>query len=208
MTFFLHRAQGVSASSQPWSFTMVTQGSVSEGAAETTWGTAIAAFFGDATVKTYWSPDWELTQTATSTASATFRQTTQTRTTHAVVGTSTAPALPEHDAIIATFRTAYADKSAHGRWYLPGWTTTTLGTGTAGKVDATVVTNIAGALSGVMGDLVTGGLAPVILTRKGTVGGLAPYTTRAISSGDVPNLFGVQGRRGDKIVPVRTSFSL
>src|SRR5690242_21216178 len=102
---------------------MVTSGSVSEASAETTWGGAIAAMYGTAGWASYLSANFSLTETSTSTASASFKQTTITRTTHAVAGTNnTAGVLPDHDAMVVTFRTGTATKSSHGRWYLPGWT--------------------------------------------------------------------------------------
>lgn len=208
MTFFLHKASGNLASGQPWSFGMVTSGSVSEAAAETTWGGAIAALYGTAGWASYLSAHFELTGTSTSTASAAFKQTTITRTSHAVSGTNnTAGVLPDHDAMVITFRTPTATKSSHGRWYLPGFTSDALVINGTGIWLAAAVTEAATVMATFKTSMATGGLTPLLLTRKATIGGLPANSTQTITAADVSNKVAVQTRRGDKVFPARTSIT-
>lgn len=55
MPFFLHNAAGTFGDGGFWSFNIQTSGSISEAAAETAWGNAVAAFFGDTNVKSYYA---------------------------------------------------------------------------------------------------------------------------------------------------------
>ncbi|MGH3784763.1 MAG: hypothetical protein ACRDRO_30165 [Pseudonocardiaceae bacterium] len=205
MTFFLHKASGALPSGQPWSIGLVSSGSVSEASAETTWGGAINAFFTTAGVDALYSTLTTMTATSTSTASATFKQTTITRTVHTAAGTDAAnPELPDHDSLVTTFYTPAATKSGHGRWYLPGLTAGSLGIGGHGVWKSASLTTIATALGTWKTSMATGGLSPLLLTRKATLGGLAANTTQLITAAELSNKVAVQTRRGDKIPPVRT----
>lgn len=206
MTFFLHKASGALPSGQPWSIGMVSSGSVSEASAETTWGGAINTFFTTTAVRDLYSTLLTMTATSTSTASATFRQTTITRTTHTASGLdATAPELPDHDSLVLTFYTPAATKSGHGRWYLPGLTSGSLAVAGAGVWKSASLTTVATALGVFKTSMATGGLSPLLLTRKATLGGLAAGTTQLITAAELSNKVAVQTRRGDKIVPARTT---
>ena len=206
MTFFLHKASGVSPSAQPWSFGVVTSGAVSEAAAETTWAAAVAAMYGTAGYASYLSALFELTETSTSTASALFKQTTIHRTTHAVSGTNnTAGTMPDSSAMVITLRTATATKSSHGRLFLPGWTSDALHIDAAGTWLAAAVTEQATVFATLKASMSTGGLSFVLLTRKATLSGLPALSTQAIVSADVSNKIATQRRRGDKAAVTRTS---
>ena len=89
MTNFIHRASGLLPSGASWSVGLKSTGAITEAAAETAWGNAFAAFWGDATVKTYYSTVSHFTLSSTSTASSTWKQQTKTST-GAGTGTSTA----------------------------------------------------------------------------------------------------------------------
>lgn len=207
MTFFLHKANGVQSSGGFWSFGLTTQGSISEAAAETAWGTAVNTFFATTAVAALYTTGTVLNQTSTSTASATFRQTTKTTTTHSTAGTNTGPMLPEFCSVVASLYSASATRYGHGRWYLPSPAALMLVAGTSGHIDNTALTTFATNLTTLFSSLSTAGLSPVLVTRKATVTGAAQYSTRAIVRGSLPNQFQVQHRRGDKIVPSRTSFT-
>ena len=207
MTFFLHKANGVQSSGGFWSFGLVTQGSISEAAAETAWGGAVSTFFGTTAIKALYTTGTVLNQTSTSTASSTFRQTTKTTTTQSVAGTNTGPMLPEFCSLVATLYSASATRYGHGRWYLPSPCALALVAGTSGHVDNTALTTITTGLSTLFGSLHTAGLSPVLVTRNATLTGAAQYSTRAIVRGSMPNQLMVQHRRGDKIVPSRTAFT-
>lgn len=208
MTNFLHKASGTYASGATWSFGLVTAGSITEAAAETAWGGAVVAFFADTNVKALYSTGTVLTLTTTSTASSTFKQTTITRTTHSTAGTATTQTLPDEMALVVTWRTGFADKSAHGRWYLPTPVAAALGGTTDVKLGSTNATNIATALGTLVTSLTTAGLSPLLLTRRATQGGRAANTTRTITPpSDLCRTLQVQKRRGDKLVPLRTSIT-
>lgn len=206
MANFLHTARGTLASGAFWSFTMKSSGSISEGAAETAWGGAIAGFFGTAGVEALYSTGCTLTQTTTSTASASWKQTTITRTTHAVSGTAATQELPDYCAMVVTYRAATADKSSHGRWFLPAPVAAALSAGTGGHLSAGSVTTLAGALTTARNAITGAGLQPLILTRKATKSGLPALNTRLVTEWELVHTLAVQNRRGDKLIPARTTF--
>ena len=205
MTFFMHKANGIQSTGGFWSFGLLTSGSISEAAAETAWGGAIATFFSGTVGTSYYSTGTEYTQSSTSTASATFRQTTKTVTTHAVSGGSGDPMLPEFNAVVLSLYSASATRYGHGRWYLPSPSVGILASDTSGHIDPTALTAFATACTLIFTTLSTAGLSPVLVTRRPTVTGAAQYSTRAIVRGSIPNQLEVQHRRGDKIIPTRAA---
>jgi hypothetical protein len=113
--------------------------------------------------------------------------------------------MPYHIASVVTWRTGFAARYGHGRWYLPGFATTALATGgytmaAAAAADVQAAVNIAiAAWSGI--------LNPVLYHAKGTKNGPGANSTDPIVAGDVPNGFDTQRRRGDKFVPTRLSLT-
>jgi hypothetical protein len=200
MTFFLHTARGTFDDGGFWSFGIQSSGSVSEASAESTWAAAVSAFFGDANVKTYYSTGTTLTQTSTSTASATFRQTTITRTGHSVAGTSTAAQLPTVLGVVATWYTANATRFGRGRIFLPAPAVTALGTGLTGHLDPTVAGNIKTALATLFASMSAGGLTQILYTRKETRSGVPADTTSQVTGRVLQGKIHVQRRRSDKII--------
>lgn len=200
MANFMHRASGVFADGGFWSFGIDSSGSVSESSAEGTWAGAVAAFFADTNVKTYYSTGTELTLTSTSTASATWRQTTKTETTHAVSGTGTDAQLSTRTSMVCSFYTANATRWGRGRMFLPSPTYAVLGSATTGHLDATIAGNIASALTTMFGSIAAGGLNQLIHTEKETKDGIPPYTTSLITSRRLQGKLMTQRRRSDKIV--------
>lgn len=200
MPFFLHNAAGTFGDGGFWSFNIQTSGSISEAAAETAWGNAVAAFFGDTNVKSYYATQFTFTKTSTSTASATFHQTTKTSTSHSVVGTAVGNQLPTVLGVVASVYTANATKYGRGRIFLPAPTSVILSTDGKGQIDGTHATNIASALTTMFGSLTTAGLTQILYTRKATRGGIAQYTTSQVTSRALQKKIHVQKRRSDKIV--------
>lgn len=200
MTFFLHKASGVFGDGGFWSFGIQSSGSISEAAAETAWGAAVAAFFGDTNVKTYYSTGTELTETSTSTASSSFKQTTKTSTTHAVSGTATDAQMSTRTAVVCSVYTAQATKWGRGRFYLPAPSYAVLGTSNTGHLDSTVAGHIATALTTMFTSLTTAGLTQILYVRKTTRGGIAPYTTTSVASRQLQGKLYTQKRRSDKII--------
>lgn len=205
MTFFLHKANGIQSTGGFWSWGLTTSGSISEAAAETAWGAAVNSFFTGTVGTSYYSTGTELTQTSTSTASSTFRQTTKTVTTHTTAGGSGDPLLPEFCAVVVSLYSASATRYGHGRWYLPAPSTGILNSDTSGHIEPTALTAFATAATAIFTALSVAGLSPVLVTRRPTVTGAAQYSTRAIVRGSIPNQLEVQHRRGDKIIPTRAA---
>lgn len=208
MTFFLHKANGLGADSQPWSFGLVSSGSVSEASAQTTWAGAVNGFFTTTAVADLYSTDVSITGTSTSTASALFKQTTKTQTLATHAGTAATQELPSQVALVVTIRSANSTKSGHGRLFLPAPVAAALAVGTGGHLSAGTVTTISTALSTMFTALVTGGLSPLILTRRKTINGQGALTTQQVTAIDMPNKLAIQKRRGDKIIPTRTTITL
>lgn len=200
MTFYLHKAAGTFEDGGFWSFGIQSSGSILEAAAETAWGNAVAAFFGDTNVKTYYSTGLSLTSTSTSTASPTFHQTTITRTTHAVAGTSTSPQLPTVLGVVASWYTPNAIKAGRGRVFLPAPASNVLDTANSGHLLPADATNIGTALATLFSSLSTAGLTQILYTRRATRGGTPAYTTSQVTSRLLQGKIHVQKRRSDKII--------
>jgi hypothetical protein len=104
-----------------------------------------------------------------------------------------------------TLRTATANKSSHGRWFLPPLAAVALSMSTGPKISSASMTTLSAGILTLFNTLATAGLSPVLLTRRPTIGGLPAFTTQAIVSRDMSNLVAVQHRRGDKVPGARTA---
>lgn len=206
MANFLHTAKGTLVSGAFWSFTMKSSGSISEAAAETAWTGAINGFFSATAVAALYDEGFTLTGTSTSTASAAWKQTTITRTSHTTHGTATTQELPDYCAMVVTYRAATADKSSHGRWFMPAPVAAALGDGTGGHLSSGSITTLTGALTTARNAITGAGLQPLILTRKATKSGLPALNTRLVTEWELVSTLAVQNRRGDKLIPARTTF--
>lgn len=206
MTFFLHKANGTQADGSFWSFGLVTSGSVTEAGAETTWAGAVAGFFADATVTTYYTPGFTLVSTSTSTASSQFKQTTKSTTSHGTHGTSTGEQLPVRNSVVLSLYTDQATRWGRGRITLPAPSYTVLATDDSGHISATARAAIASAAQTMFSALSTGSLSAVILHRRAITGGPSAFSTTAVASGLVYGQLDTQRRRGDKVVPASSSF--
>lgn len=208
MTNFLHKASGTSPSGQFWSFGLVTSGSISEAAAQSSWNTRVSAFFADTNVKALYKTTTILTLTSTSTASSTFKQTTVTSNTVSVAGTATTQESPDQLSMTFTTISALRTRSGHGRLFLPAPVSAALTVNTGGQIAGANMTNIAAAATTWFTGLVSDGLQPQILTRKATLGGLPANSLRPVVSGKVSNTLHIQKRRGDKRTVTYTAFAL
>lgn len=208
MAFYLHKVHGALVSGQPWSTGITTSASISEAAANTAWAAAWTTLFGTAGFNALYKTSLTVTSATTSTASATFRQTTMTRANLALAGLAATGELPDFAALLITLRSTAATKYGRGRMYLPAPVAAALSGGTGGHLLPASATAIATAMSAFFVQLVTAGLSPVLVTRRPTAGGVPQYSTRAITTGDMPNVLAVQQRRGEKIVPSRTTITI
>lgn len=201
MPNYLHQAGGTLEGGFPWSITMVSTSSDSESAAQTVWDNEIVAMWGNAAFNALMPAGTVLTYTQTSTANASFKQTTKTTNTHSTPGTATA-GLPFQVAEVVTWRSAQATKWGRGRWYLPPIGVTALAT--AGFVlSTTAVSDIVTAVNAGL-TVWVGSLNFQILHRKNTLTGPLADTLTPIASGDVSNKLVIQRRRADKYVPTRS----
>lgn len=202
MANYLHTASGT-LGGFPWSVTAKSVSASNEAAAESAWGGGWAAMWGDAAFKARYGTDAELTETSTSTASATWKQTTVTRTTHALAGTQT-QSLPYQTAVVVTLRSALATKYGHGRWFLPAPAVGTLAT--AGYVMSAAA--LADFVTGVNAAFAAwhGILTLQVLHRRGTIDGTrGALTTDPVISGDIAEKFVIQKRRADKAAITRSA---
>ena len=204
MANFIHRASGLLPSGASWSVGLKSTGAITEAAAETAWGNAFAAYWADATVKTYLSTTTHFTLSSTSTASSTWHQQTKTSTTHALIGSAATQELPDYCAMVLTLYSAFSDKSATGRWFLPAPVAAVCSIGTGGHLDPAKAPNIGTALATLFGSVAAAGLSPVILVRKPTLS-LPAYTTRAIVSRKLSETLVVQKRRGAHLARTRVT---
>lgn len=204
MPNYLHKAGGTLQGGFPWSIGMVSVSSSTESAAQTNWDAGIVAMFGSASFHAILPTGTILTYTSTSTASASFKQTTKTETTHSTAGTATV-GLPFQAAEVVTWRTAQFTKWGRGRWYLPTVAVTALDT--AGFVlSNTAVGDIVTAVNAGLAVWV-GTLNFQVLHRKATLSGPGALTLTPIASGDVSNKLVIQRRRGDKYTPIRSALT-
>jgi hypothetical protein len=205
MAFYLHTASGLLGGSFPWSITAVSESSATEAAAQTAWDAGMVAMWTSAGLNALIPSSTTLTETTTSTANASFKQTTKTVSTHSDAGTGTG-SLPFQVAEVVTLRTAKFTKYGHGRWFLPALAPAALAT--AGNLLSSTA----------QGDIVTAVNAAFtafgstlqlqVLHRKATLTGPGALTTDAIISGDVSDKFVIQRRRGDKLVPTRSAIAV
>jgi len=204
MPNYLHTAGGTLSGGFPWSIRMVSTSSDSESAAQSVWDSGVVAMWTSAAYLALLPSGTELTYTATSTASATFKQTTKTSNTHATAG-SAAQGLPFQCANVVSWQTANFTKWGRGRWYLPS-----VGSGglaTAGYVlSATALTDIQSAVNAGLAIWVAA-LNFQILHPKGTLSGPGPNTLTPITGGTVANKLVIQRRRADKYVPTRAALT-
>lgn len=202
MPNYLHQAGGTLSGGFPWSIRMVSTSSSTESAAQTTWDSGFLAMWNLAAFNALMSAGTLLTYTSTSTASATFKQTTKTTTTHSLAGAAVV-GLPFQVAEVVTWRSAQATKWGRSRMYLPGFGTNALaaaGYVLAASAQATLVTALNAALA-----IWFPPLGFQILHRKNTLSGPLANTLTPIVGGDVANKLVIQRRRADKYVPIRSA---
>lgn len=202
MPNYLHQAGGTLSGGFPWSVHMVSTSSNAEAAAQTVWDTGFLAMWNLAAFNALMPTGTILTYTSTSTASAAFKQTTKTTTTHAAAGANVT-GLPFQDAMVVTFRSAQATKWGRARWYLPAFGTSALAVGgyvLAASATATLVTAVNLGLATWVPQL-----AFQVLHRKATLSGPGANTLTPLTGGDVANKLVIQRRRADKYVPIRSA---
>lgn len=113
-----------------------------------------------------------------------------------IVGTAVGNAQPAEVALVVSLRTALANRTGRGRFYLPQPAANTLDTD--GNLIAAAQSGIVGALESAWATSNAAGESPVVYSRTARA-------TRAITSFDVGDLFDVQTRRQNSLTQQRVS---
>lgn len=205
MPSYRHTASGLLDGSYPWSFGWYSNATITESAAEANWASGVGAMWGNASFASMFSTGVTCNLTKTSTLDANWHQVTATQTTHAFAGTAT-QSLPYHTAVVVTFATGGANKSSHGRWYLPPPASAALAT--AGfHLSTTAVTDLVAGVNALLTACI-GTLTPVLLHRRGNKSGtITPLSFSNFNGGSIGDGFDVQSRRADKRVETRTNLT-
>lgn len=169
----------------------------SEATVESLWHGSVKDAWNTSSFLAFMPADTHFVSTSTSTATGTWHQSTKTVTNEDIPGGGGA-SLPYHDALIVTWRTAFANKHGHGRWYWPPLTSAALASG--GYVFSAAALTAAQTAFNAMITAWTGALTPVLLDRPA-------LTTLNITGGDMPDSVAVQTRRADKRVSARTALT-
>jgi hypothetical protein len=207
MAYYLAQVSGLLNTSFPWSMNFVLSATNSESSVSATFNTAIRGVFTNASLAPYIPTTVEITETSVSTASPTFKQTTKTSVAATTAGTSTSASLPYQICEVITWRTSFATKWGRGRSYFPPLATNALAAG--GFEILTAAQTAMQTAWNAYFTAVSTSYAHVILHRKATAGGgrLAD-TVDTVATADIPNVFSVQTRRADKLVPSRLSVTV
>ena len=206
MTNFILQASGTLQGNFPWSVNAMATSSNSESSVNTAWLAMWNAVFTNATFKAFIPTNTELTQCSTSTADATFHQTTKTVASASAVGTSTGTATGYRDCMIISLETAQATRWGRGRWYFPGLASNGIdATGFHYSAAAT-----AAASAAIQGAVTTFQATAQlqIARRKATAHGPGAYTLTPVTSGKVSDEVATQRRRADKRVVIYTGFTI
>lgn len=127
---------------------------------------------------------------------ATGQQQSLRETTTAIVGTAAGDALPAEVALVVSLRTALANRTGRGRFYLPQPAAVTLDAD--GTLDAAAQDALADALQAAWAAANGAGENPVVYSRTARA-------TREITSFDVGDVFDVQTRRQNSLTQTRMS---
>jgi hypothetical protein len=130
---------------------------------------------------------------------ATGFQTLRRETPQVIVGVASGNALPADVSLVVSLRSALANRSGRGRFYLPQPAASSLTS--TGRVSADVVGDLMAALNGAWAGYNTGVDQPTIYSTTFRV-------MRNLVSFDVGDLFDTQRRRENKVTEVRSSLAM
>lgn len=204
MPLYQHRFQGHCAAGDIFVFSWWSDTSVS---IDTSQGNAVswanALWAGDGGVDgyaTYTTPGVGLDRITTGEISPlTGQQQALRETTVSLVGTSVADALPAEVALVVSLRTAVANRTGRGRFYLPQPASNALDVD--GLLDATVQQNLVDALAAAWSTANAAGELPVVYSRTA-------LATRAITSFDIGDVFDIQTRRQNSLTQQRIAAAM
>lgn len=205
MANYLFVAGGLQNAVAPWSMRMYGTSNLSEATVETTWDAAWVALWGNASLAPYIPILTTLTFTYASTMDTNWKQTTKTQTNHALAGTSASKAIGYRTAEVVTLRTPKATRYGRGRVYFPSLATNAVDTTSGYQILPAAMTAFATAFTAFFTAL-TPNIQLVVLHRRGNLSGtVPPLTFDNVTGSDMANQFYTQRRRGDKVVPTRTT---
>lgn len=207
MANYLHTVQGLLAGDFPWSLTAVSTSTDSESSVQTTWDAAVLSLWNLAGLQTYIPPTTSLTETSTSTASPTFRQTTKTISTHSISGGSSDPALPFNTCEIITWRSAFSTRWGRGRWFFPGLSYNALAADGYTML-AAAQTELKDGMNAFFTALGSAVQLQILHRKAALDGATTAFSLSPIVAADIPDSFAVQRRRADKRVPTRVSVTV
>ncbi len=205
MPNYLLTAGGLLADAQPWSIRAYAVSTSTEATVQTAWDTAFQAYWNSSSWLALVPNTTYLTYTYTSTLTALFKQQTKTQTTHNIAGGATGAALPYTTCFLASFQSTRANKSGHGRWYLPAPAVTAMAT--TGYVWSAAAMTAAQTALNAMSTARGSTYTLQIFTRLATESGIPADTLTPVATASASNKPATQRRRGDKVVPTRTTFN-
>lgn len=193
MALYLHRVQGTYPG-ETWSFGVHTESTLSLGAVQSQWMSALTDFWTD------FAPLTSASVTAVEATTveldvATGRQLGGLDDPRSDVGTSTAEVLPFQCAPVVSLRTALRNRSGRGRFYAPSLAVDQIADG---RMTTAARDTLADAGQALLQGLTAAGGEVVIYHRA------AKGTTPVISL-DVGDVIDTQRRRRDKLIEARTS---
>lgn len=204
MTNFAMRANGLIGGSLPWSIGFRASASISEAAVSASFSTRVNTLFNTTTdgLKNFMSADIALTGTKTVTLNAVMKQTTVTPTTLSVTGIDANASLPWNIAEVVTLRSAFANKSGHGRIFLPPFAEDQI---VAHVIKAATVASMKTVFDAFFAGLVADGLTLFVVNMK-TLKDLTPaFSIKPLVTYDISNKPAQQRRRVSKVIPSRTT---
>lgn len=198
-------AQGLLGGTLPWSYHMGLQSSATESTVASDWNAATVALWNTATngLKNFMSADVTLTNTFATTLNAQFKQTTKTPDASGlpIAGTDANPSLPWNIAEVVTLRTNFAQKSGHGRIFLPPFAEDQV---SSHVIIAATITKMQTVFNTFFASLIAAGHVPYIYNARTLKDGTLPFTIKLCTFYDISNKPAQQRRRVSKIVPTRT----
>jgi len=206
MPDFSLKVKGLLGGSLPWSFGFFAAGSGSEASTSSTFNTAVGTLFTTATngIQNFITSDVTVTGTVTSTLNGTMHQVTETIGSLSITGTATGNSLPWSVAEVVTTITGFAQKSGHGRIFLPPFAESTVA---SHVITSGTITSLKTVFDTFFSTIITAGIQPFIFNRKPLKDGTPAITQKPLNAPyfKISNKPAQQRRRVSKVVPTYTS---
>lgn len=203
MTNYKGEVYGLLGGSLPWSFGLNMQSSNTEATVSSTFNGAVDTLFTTATngLENFMSADVTVTETTVATLTASMKYQTKTTASLSITGTDANASLPWNIAEVVTLRTAYAQKSGHGRMFLPPFAEDQIA---SHVIKSATMTSMKTVFDAFFTTLEDGGITPFIFNRLTLKDGTPPFTIKTFTNYDLSNKPAQQRRRVSKVVPART----